>query len=72
MTATAHDPLHNSERDGGRWVPPLDMALEAARETLAEQQRANIYDDRAVLTAAVRLEIALRHLVAAHDAEAAR
>ncbi|MCY0943558.1 hypothetical protein [Streptomyces antarcticus] len=72
MTTAVHDPLRAPEPDGTHWVPPLDIALEAARETLAEQQRANIYDDRAMLTAAVRLEIALRHLLAALDAEAAR
>ncbi|MCY0952107.1 hypothetical protein [Streptomyces sp. H27-S2] len=72
MTTTAYDPLRTPEPDGAQWVPPLDIALESARETLAEQQRANIYDDRAMLGAAVRLEIALRQLLTALDAEAGR
>ncbi|MER6252920.1 hypothetical protein ABT224_16320 [Streptomyces sp. NPDC001584] len=70
MNSTPFDPLHTPEAPG--WTPSLDVALEAARETLAEQQAANIYDDRAMLGAAVRLEIALRHLLDAYDAEAGR
>ncbi|MEV7833024.1 hypothetical protein AB0P12_20775 [Streptomyces subrutilus] len=69
---TAHSPLHDPERDGGRWVPPLDFALETARDALAKQAGANIHDDRAMLTAAVVLDLALRALVAALDAEDAR
>lgn len=69
---TGHSPLHDPERDGDRWVPPLDFALDTARNVLAQQGGANIYDDRAMLTAAVVLDLALRALVAAHDAEASR
>ncbi|MFJ3978368.1 hypothetical protein [Streptomyces sp. NPDC090021] len=69
---TDHSPLHDPERAAGQWTPPLDMALDLARETLAEQQQANIYDDRAMLGAAVALEIRLRNLLDALDAEAGR
>ncbi|MFI9063230.1 hypothetical protein ACIGQE_15310 [Streptomyces sp. NPDC053429] len=54
------------------WTPPLDIALTVAREMLAQHQRADISDDRAMLSAAVCLEIALRHLLAAYDAEVGR
>lgn len=64
---TAHSPLHDPERDEDQWIPPLDFALERARNVLAEQAGANIHDHRAVLTAAVTLDMALRALVAAHD-----
>ncbi|MGW2580646.1 hypothetical protein ACWCYZ_04780 [Streptomyces virginiae] len=65
-----HEPLHDPERDAERWTPPLDFAIERARDTLAQQQAANIYDDRAMLRAAVHLEIALHDLLAALDKEA--
>ncbi|MFD6972175.1 hypothetical protein [Streptomyces sp. NPDC059949] len=68
MSTRPVDPLYNPQNPG--WTPSFDVALDAAREVLAEQQAANIYDDRAMLTAAVRLEIALRHLLAAYDAKA--
>lgn len=67
-----HEPLRDPERDAERWVPPLDFAVERARDTLAQQQAANIYDDRAMLRAAVHLEIALHDLLAALDKEASR
>ncbi|WP_060179543.1 hypothetical protein [Streptomyces sp. IMTB 1903] len=72
MTTTEHSPLHDPQNDHGQWVPRLDMAIELARESLAEQQAANIYDDRAMLRAAATLEIRLRQLLAALDAEAGR
>lgn len=72
MNATPHEPLRNPEGEAERWIPPLDMALDRARDTLAEQQAANIYDKRAMLGAAVHLEIALHDLLAALDKEARR
>ncbi|MFJ7780100.1 hypothetical protein [Streptomyces yangpuensis] len=72
MTTTAHSPLHDPQHDNGQWTPSLDMAIELARESLAEQQAANIHDDRAMICAAVTLEIRLRQLLAALDAEAGR
>lgn len=70
MTTTAYSPLRDPEDGDGRWVPPLDFALDRARDTLAQQQAANIYDDRAMLGAAVHLEIALHDLLAALDNKA--
>ncbi|WP_413753052.1 hypothetical protein NRF20_20720 [Streptomyces sp. R-74717] len=64
-----HEPLHDTEKDAQAWVPPLDLALDLARATLAEQAGANIHDDRAMMSAAVHLEIRLRDLVAALDKE---
>lgn len=72
MTTAVHDPLRSPDGDTNRWIPPLDIALARARETLAEQQAANIYDDRAILTAAVTLEIVLGDLLAALDREASQ
>lgn len=73
MTATAgHEPLRDPQTDTRRWVPPLDIAITRARETLAEQQAANIYDNDSMLRAAVHLEHALQALLAALDNEAAR
>ncbi|WP_405493012.1 hypothetical protein [Streptomyces sp. NBC_00096] len=65
-----HEPLRDPERDAERWTPPLDFAVERARDTLAQQQAANIYDNRAMLGAAVHLEIALHDLLAALDNKA--
>lgn len=72
MTTAVHGPLRDTQREARAWTPPLDIALLRARETLAEQQSANIHDDREMLDAAVTLETALRDLVAALDVEATR
>jgi hypothetical protein len=52
------------------WAPPLDIALRLAREDLAAQQGANIHDHHAMIRAAVTLEVRLRLLLAALDADA--
>lgn len=69
---TAYAPLHGPANDSDTWSVPVDSALELARVTLAELAPANIHDDKAMLRAAVRLEIRLRALVAALDKEAGR
>lgn len=51
------------------YVPPLSSALRLAREDLAVQQGANIHDHQAMVRAAVTLEIRLRGLLAALDAD---
>lgn len=51
------------------YTPPLDIALRLAREDLAAQQVANIHDHEAMIRATVRLEIRLRLLLAALDAD---
>ena len=52
------------------YAPPLDLAVRLAREDLAVQQGANIHDREAMVQAAVTLEIRLRMLLAALDADA--
>jgi hypothetical protein len=59
-------------RPSDTWVPPLSIALRLAREDLAEQQAANIHDHTAMVKAATTLEIRLRQLLAAVDADSAR
>ncbi|MET7619024.1 hypothetical protein [Streptomyces sp. NPDC005408] len=69
---SANAPLHDPERDADHWTPPLDMARSLARQTLAKHEGANIHDDRAMLRAAVGLELVLRDLLNALDKEAGR
>ena len=52
------------------YAPPLDIALRLAREDLAAQQGANVHDHEAMVGAAVKLEIRLRQLLRALDADA--
>lgn len=54
------------------WSPPLSIALRLAREDLAVQQAANIHDHMAMVTAATVLEIRLRQVLDALDADSAR
>ena len=51
------------------YVPPLDMARRLAQEDLAAQQSASIHDHMSMVRAAVTLEIRLRQLLAALDAD---
>lgn len=51
------------------WAPPLDIAVRLAREELARQQGANVQDHTAMITAATVLEVRLRLLLAALDAD---
>lgn len=53
------------------WAPPLSIALRLAREDLAVQQMANVQDHTAMITAATVLEVRLRQLLDALDADAA-
>ncbi|MFJ4863419.1 hypothetical protein [Streptomyces sp. NPDC088748] len=72
MTSAVPTPLHDPQRDVNTWTPPLDIALHAARDTLARHAKADIHDHGDMLEAAAGLECALRLLVAALDAEAVR
>lgn len=56
-------------RPSDAWAPPLSIALRLAREDLAVQQSANIHDHTAMVTAATVLEIRLRQLLDALDAD---
>ncbi|MFG2670511.1 hypothetical protein [Streptomyces sp. NPDC048445] len=71
-TSALHQPLLDPADDPAPWVPPLDLALDLARATLAEHGTANIHDPAAMLVAAVHLGMRLRALVAALDKEASR
>lgn len=53
------------------YAPPLDIARRLARKELALQQGANIHDPIAMVQAAVVLEIRLRQLLDALDADGA-
>ncbi|MFM9616767.1 hypothetical protein ACKI14_02255 [Streptomyces turgidiscabies] len=59
-------------RPSDAYAAPLDIALRLAREDLAIQQVANIHDREAMIRAAVVLEVRLRGLLAALDADNAR
>lgn len=63
-----HEPLYQP-RPSDAYTPPLSSALRRAREELAAQQGANIYDHQAMIRAAVTLEIRLRLLLDALDAD---
>lgn len=56
-------------RPSDAYVPPLNVARRLAREDLAAQQGANIHDPMAMVRAAVALEIRLRQLLGALDAD---
>jgi hypothetical protein len=51
------------------YAPPLDIAVRLAREELARQQGANIHDHTAMIRAAATLEVRLRLLLDALDAD---
>lgn len=67
--AEAFNPLHDPARDANTWTPPLDVAIDRARKVLDEKASANIHDRDAMIRAATGLEIVLRDLLAALDAE---
>ena len=56
-------------RPSDAYAPPLSTALRLAREDLAVHQSANIHDREAMIRAAVVLEVRLRGLLAALDAD---
>jgi hypothetical protein len=56
-------------RPSDAFPPSLSSALRLAREDLAAQQGANIHDHQAMIRAAVTLEVRLRGLLAALDAD---
>ena len=60
-----------SPQPSDAYVPPLAVALRLARQDLAVQQGANIHDREHMIRAAVTLEIRLRQLLGALDAESA-
>lgn len=68
QTSGATQPLYEPH-PADAYAPPLTTALDLAREDLAAQQGANIHDHQAMIQAAVTLEIRLRGLLAALDAD---
>ncbi|MEV1087992.1 hypothetical protein [Streptomyces microflavus] len=66
---TAYRALHDPELDGNEYVPSVADAVSMARALVAQQATANIYDETAMLRAAVALDIRLRTLLAALEAE---
>ncbi|MFI9244174.1 hypothetical protein ACIGXF_16650 [Streptomyces sp. NPDC053086] len=67
--ADTFDPLHDPEKDAHVAVPPLQRAIDRAREVLAEKGQANIHDQDAMISAAYGLHYVLHGLLAALDAE---
>ncbi|MCY0917011.1 hypothetical protein OS965_02320 [Streptomyces sp. H27-G5] len=65
----AHQPLGDIAPNTP--IYSLEFALGNARRVLAEQQAANIHDERAMISAAVALEITLRELIVSLDAKSA-
>ena len=59
-------------RPSDAYAPPLDIALRLARKDLPVQQMANIHDHTAMITAATVLEVRLRQVLAALDADCVR
>ncbi|MFC8583498.1 hypothetical protein ACFUGD_02810 [Streptomyces sp. NPDC057217] len=62
------DPLHDSSRRPLP-APPLDIAVRVARTTLAYYEYASIHDHTAMIAAATALDVVLRDLLAALDAD---
>ncbi|WP_405524627.1 hypothetical protein OG426_16180 [Streptomyces canus] len=67
--SASYNPLHTPERDAHGFVPPLQVAVDRAREVLDEKGRANIHDKDAMIRAAYGLHYVLVDLLAALDAE---
>jgi hypothetical protein len=67
--STSYTPLHNPENDPHVIVPPLEQAIDRAREVLVEKAQANIHDQDAMIRAAYGLHYVLHGLLAALDAE---
>jgi hypothetical protein len=64
-----HNPLYNPETDAHVFVPPLQRAVDKAREVLDEKGQANIHDRDAMIRAAYGLHYVLLDLLAALDAQ---
>jgi hypothetical protein len=63
------DPLHDPQRDTHAVVPPLQAAIDRARNVLAEKGQANIHSKDEMIRAAYGLHYVLHDLLAALDAE---
>jgi hypothetical protein len=65
----SYTPLHDPENEAHVGAPPLQRAINRAREVLDEKARANIHDQDAMIRAAYGLHYVLHNLLAALDAE---
>jgi hypothetical protein len=66
---TSYSPLFDPENDAHTYVPPLQQAVDRARQVLDEKTKANIHDHNELIRAAVGLHHVLFDLLAALDAE---
>ena len=64
---TSHDPLYDPTSDTHAFVPPLQQAIDRARNVLDEKGQANIHDQDAMIRAAYGLHHVLLDLLAALD-----
>lgn len=62
------DPLHDASRRA-RPALPVDMAVTLARQALAQYEGASIHDHDAMVSAATALDVVLRDVLAALDAD---
>ncbi|MFD4320132.1 hypothetical protein [Streptomyces sp. NPDC058548] len=72
VTTAGLDQLHDPDRDGIPIVLSVDVAQQLAREVLDGCAAASIHSHRAMMEAAVSLDLRLRSLLAALDAEEGR
>lgn len=66
---TSYTPLHDPENEAHVVVPPLQRAIDRAREVLDEKGRANLHDQDEMIRAAYGLHYVLYDLLAALDPE---
>ncbi|MGW0033639.1 hypothetical protein ACWDXD_27980 [Streptomyces sp. NPDC003314] len=62
------DPLHDSSRRPMP-APPLDIAVRVAREVLTQHEGASIHDHTEMIAAVAALDVVLRNVLAALDAD---
>ncbi|MER7908245.1 hypothetical protein [Streptomyces sp. NPDC096068] len=68
MSLATLDPLHDASRTPLP-APPLDIAVRVAREVLVQHEGASIHDHTAMISAAAALDVVLRSLLGALDAD---
>lgn len=66
---TSYNPLHDPENEAHAFVPPLERAIDRARQVCDEKAQANIHDRDEMIRAAYGLHYVLIDLLAALDAE---
>ncbi|MEU7376562.1 hypothetical protein [Streptomyces albidoflavus] len=66
---TAYTPLFDPAQDPTPRVQPVDLALDVAREALANCATKNVHERAQMISAAASLHVTLHQLVIALDAE---